>query len=161
MDLGDGRRTPELRVTIPRTVPYQAPWMGVGGGREDLLPPVPFPWPYALPLLLPLAGLVWLAARRRREGAPARRRKAARKAFARRWPPAPDRESLDAAHAAGRELLAAFQGEEARSWGGEELEARGLEVWSRWVRSLDAARFARQEPSFPPLQALLAALERP
>jgi hypothetical protein len=26
LDLGDGRRAPELRLRVPRTVPYGAPW---------------------------------------------------------------------------------------------------------------------------------------
>jgi hypothetical protein len=32
-------------------------------------------------------------------------------------------------------------------------------VWATWVLSLDAARFARTEPPFPPAADLLHALE--
>ena len=159
MDLGDGRRSPELRLTIPRTVPYGAPWVGVGGGQQDVLPYLPFPWQWGTPLLLPLLGLVWLWIRLLRKGAPARHRKAAQRALARHWPPARDRAALDAAHAAGRELLAAAFGEEARSWGADTCHHRGLEAWSLWIRSLDAARFGQSEPPFPDLATLLSALE--
>jgi hypothetical protein len=160
LDLGDGRWAPELRITIPRTVPFGAPWMGVGGGQQDVLPYLPFPWAWASLLALPLAILGWLLARRRRRRAPARRRKAALHAFRRHWPPSgPDRATLDAAHAAGRELLAAVFGDPARSWGAKTLQDRGLGAWSTWILSLDAARFARLDPPFPSLEALLAALE--
>ena len=47
MDLGDGRRTPELRVKVDRSIPFGAPWMGVGGGREDELPEIPFHYAWA------------------------------------------------------------------------------------------------------------------
>jgi hypothetical protein len=161
MDLGDGRATPELRITVPRTVPFGAAWMGVGGGDLDRLPPVPFPWPWALPPLLLLAALAWLLARRFRRHAPLRRRHAARRAFARHWPPAQDRAALDAAHAAGRALLAAHFGPEALSWGPAAFRARGLEPWAAWSGGLDAARFAGARPAWPALAALLAALERP
>ena len=160
MDLGDGRRSPELRLVIPRTAPYGAAWMGVGGGQQDVLPAIDFPWAWTTLLALPLAALGYLLARRLRRGRPARRRKAARRAFSRQWPPdRADRACLDAAHEAGRDLLAAIFGEDTRGWGPEAFEERRLEVWSRWLRSLDAARFARLEPAFPDLAALLAALE--
>jgi hypothetical protein len=161
-DLGDGRRTAELRLTVPRTVAYGAPWMGVGGGAQDRLPALPFPWAWTLPLLLPLAAAAWLLALRLRRGAPRRARRAALRTFARHWPP-PDRDraALDAAHAAGRALLAAQFGPEARSWGAAACRARGLAPWDAWVRSLDAARFGRVPPAWPPLAALLAALEGP
>ena len=162
MDLGDGRLTPELRVTVPRTVPYGAPWMGVGGGALDRLPPLPFPWPWTLAPLLPLAVLAWLLAARFRRGAPVRRRHAARRAFIHHWPPATlDRPALDAAHAAGRALLAAHFGPEALSWGPAAFRARGLEPWAAWSRDLDRARFAGETPALPALAALLAALEAP
>lgn len=158
-DLGDGRHTPELRLTIPRTTPFGAPWMGVGGGQQDVLPYLPFPWQWTSLLALPLAVLGWLVARRWRRAGPARARKAARRAFSGHWPPRPpDRASLDAAHARGRDLLAATFGEEARSWGPETLRQRELEPWAQWLLSLDAARFSRAEPAFPPLTDLLAAL---
>jgi hypothetical protein len=162
VDLGDGRLTPALAVTVPRTVPFGAAWMGVGGGQLDRLPPLPFPWPWTLPPLLLLAALAWLPARRYLRAAPARKRHAARRAFIQHWPPAPsDRPALDAAHAAGRALLAAHFGAEALSWGPPAFQARGLEPWAAWSRSLDAARFAGARPAFPPLAALLGALERP
>jgi hypothetical protein len=160
LDLGDGRHAPELRLTIPRTVAYGTPWVGVGGGRQDLLPYLDFPWAWATVLVLPLAALGWFLARSSRRQAPARQRRAAQRLFASRWPPARgDRAALDAAHGAGRDLLAARFGDEARSWGPVAFQARGLEVWGEWVRSLDAARFALAEPPFPLLEALLAALE--
>jgi hypothetical protein len=162
MDLGDGRQTPELRIVIPRSVPYGAPWVGVGGGQQDLLPYLPFPWAWATLLALPLAALGWAVARRFQRGAPQRHRRAARRMFGHHWPPASrDRAALDAAHQAGRDLLAATFGEEARSWGPEQFRAQHLEPWSTWSRSLDAARFAQTEPPFPPLAALLAALGAP
>ena len=166
LDLGDGRRAPELRLAIPRTVAYATPWVSVGGGHQDVLPYLDFPALWALVLLLPLAALGGFLLRAARRQAPARRRQAALRAFARHWPPASrDRTALDAAHAAGRELLAATFGEEARSWGVPTFQARHLDVWGEWVRSLDAARFALAEPPFPPLahlaDALRSALERP
>jgi hypothetical protein len=161
MDLGDGQLTPELRVTVPRTVPFGAPWIGVGGGVLDRLPPLPFPWPWTLPLLLPLVALAWYLARRYRGGAAARKRQAARRAFSRHWPPGPERAALDAAHAAGRALLAAHFGPEALSWGPPALRARGLEPWAEWSRGLDAARFAGAPgPAAPSLAALLQSLAR-
>jgi len=162
VELGDGRRTPELRVAIPRTVPFGAPWVAVGGGREDLLPYVPFPWEWATLLLIPLALAVWAGYRRYRHAAAGRRRARARRAFVHAYPPrSRDRALLDAAHAAGRELLAAHFGEEALGWGSAALGARGLQAWADWAEGLDAARFARAQPPLAPLEALLAALERP
>jgi len=161
LDLGDGRSAPELRLTVPRTVAYGAPWMALGGGAQDRLPPLPFPWAWTLLLLLPLALPGWAAARWFRRGAPARRRRRAAHGFSRHWPPGPGRAALDAAHGAGRELLAAHFGPEALSWGPAALRERGLEPWAAWSVSLDAARFAGAQPGFPALAALLAALERP
>jgi hypothetical protein len=162
LDLGDGRLAPALRVTVPRTVPYGAAWVGVGGGELDRLPRLPFPWPWALPLLLLPAALAWLLVRRFRRGAPARRRHAARRAFIRHWPPDPaDRAALDAAHAAGRALLAAHFGPEALSWGPAAFRTRGLEPWAAWSAALDTARFAGARSGLPALDALLGALERP
>lgn len=160
MDLGDGRSTPELRVQVPRTVPYGAPWVAVGGGQTDLLPYVPFPWAWASLLLLPPALLAfWLLRRWRKNGA-ARALHHRRRTFAHHWPPADHRrESLDRAHVLGRDLLAARFGEETRSWGVAEFRHHNLEVWGTWVQSLDAARFARKEPPFPPLAELLKTLE--
>jgi len=59
----------------------------------------------------------------------------------------------------GRNLLAVHFGEESRSWGVRELEARRLAPWAAWVRSLDAARFSRLQLPFPALEELLACLE--
>ncbi|HNX30600.1 MAG TPA: hypothetical protein PKM35_03275 [Holophaga sp.] len=160
VDLGDGRRTPELRIPVPRTVPYQAPWMGVGGGPGDVTPRIPFPWAWASLLLLPPTALLAWLWRRWRRSAPARARHRARSEFSRCWPPgAPDRATLDASHAMGRNLLAVHFGEESRSWGVRELEARRLAPWAAWVRSLDAARFSRLQLPFPALEELLACLE--
>lgn len=156
MDLGDGRAAPELRVTVPRTTPYGAPWMGLGGGREDLLDALPFPWWWALAALSPLLLPAWLLLRRWRRSAGKRRLRQLRRTFAQAWPPASKaREALDAAHGAGRTLLAARYGEEARAWGVAAFREQHLEAWAAWCASLDAARFGRTEPPFPPLKALL------
>jgi hypothetical protein len=160
VDFGDGRQSPELRIPVPRTVPFQAPWMGVGGGQGDIIPYIPFPWAWASLLLVPLSaagGWLW---RRWRRSAPGRARHHARNAFAHDWPPrTSDRPGLDATHALGRNLLAAHFGEESRSWGIREFEAHHLTPWAVWVQSLDAARFSRHEPPFPALAALLDSLE--
>lgn len=159
LDLGDGRRTPELRLEVPRTTPYGAPWMGVGGGQEDVLPAAPFPVLWSTLLLLPFVALGWLILRLRRKGAPKRRRGQARRRFAQAWPPrGTGREALDASHAAGRDLLATTFGEAARSWGAPQLRHEGLHAWGRWCESLDAARFGRTEPPFPEREALLKEL---
>lgn len=163
LDLGDGRRTPELRINVPRDVPYGAPWQGHGGGQNDILPYVPFPWAWASLLLLPFLALAaWLIHRWRR-GATKRALHQARRTFSHHWPPLNlDRASLDASHKAGRELLSLRFGEEARSWGAQDFQQRHLEVWATWIQSLDAARFARKDPPFPPLADLLKTLgERP
>lgn len=159
MDLGDGRKSPELRLTAPRTVPFGGPWMGLGGGPEDDLPAIPFPWAWACLALLPFVLLAaWLVRRwRKRSGSRARRR--ARRAFARHWPPrSQERAVLDQSHEAGRNLLAAHLGETSRGWGPVEFRARNLEPWDAWVLSLDAARFSLAEPPFPPLESLLGPL---
>jgi hypothetical protein len=159
MDLGDGRRTPELRVRVPRTVPYGAPWLAVGGGQTDILPYVPFPWAWASLLLLPPVLIAYGFFRRWRKNSAKRVLHHLRRTFAHHWPPADNhRETLDRAHAHGRDLLAARFGEEARSWGVAEFRQRQLEVWATWAQSLDAARFARKEPPFPPLAELLKRL---
>ena len=161
LDLGDGRRTPELRLSIPRSVAYGTPWVGVGGGRQDLLPHLEFPWAWASLLALPLAVLAWFVVRAMGRRRPARRRRAALRQFTQHWPPAAtDRAALDAAHTAGRNLLAAVYGDEALSWGPQAFQERRLEIWSQWIRSLDAARFALEDPPFPSAGDLLAALER-
>lgn len=161
VNFGDGRQSPELRVAVPRTVPFQGPWMGVGGGQADVIPYIPFPWAWASLLLLPVIALVAWLWRRWRRGAPGRARHHARSAFAHHWPPkASDRETLDQAHTLGRDLLAAHFGEEARSWGLREFRERNLDAWATWSQSLDAARFARKEPPFPPLADLLKPLEQ-
>lgn len=160
LDLGTGRLAEELRITVPRTVPFGAPWMGVGGGGQDRLSALPCPWPWTLPLLLPLAAAGWFLVRRHALAAPARRRRAARRAFSRKWPPAgAGRAELDAAHAAGRALLAAHFGPEALGWGPEACLDLGLGPWAAWIRGLDDARFALSRPALPSLAALLAALE--
>ncbi len=160
LDFGDGRQSPELRLRVPRTVPFQAPWMGVGGGQGDVIPYLPFPWAWASLVLLPLAALVWWTWRRWLQSAPARARHHARTAFAQHWPPlTADRAALDAAHAKGRDLLAAYFGEEARSWGIGGFKDHHLETWATWIQSLDAARFSRKDPPFPPLTELLKSLE--
>ncbi len=160
LDLGDGRNAPELRLSVPRDTPYAAAWQGFGGGREDLLPQLPFPWAWASVLLLPLLALAafLVALWRRRRGV--RGYHHARRAFRHSWPPkAKDRVHLDQAHARGRDLLAAGLGDAARAWGPAELLEQRLEPWAQWSRSLDAARFGRTEPPFPALDPLLQTLE--
>jgi len=160
LDLGDKRRSPVLKVNVPRTVPFGAPWMGVGGGQGDLLPYVPFPWAWASLLAVPPLALAgWLLQRWRRNNGK-RVFHHHRRAFANLWPPSnTDRATLDRVHGQGRDLLAARFGEEARSWGVAEFRHRQLDVWATWTQSLDAARFARKEPPFPPLKDLLKLLE--
>ncbi len=159
LDLGDGRRAPELRLAVPRSTPFGAPWMGWGGGREDQLPLIPFPLGWALlaasPLLLLVFGILWLW----RRGAPGRQRAHARHSFQKAWPPKAGREGLDHAHQAGRTLLATHCGDEAMSWGADDFQARGFDPWVQWVKSLDAARFGRTTPPFPPIDTLLQNLE--
>lgn len=159
MELGDGRRTPELRVKVGRQVPFGAPWMGVGGGHEDELPEIPFPFAWASVLLLPFLLLAFGLVRRWRRNSSKRVQKKAQRAFARAWPPpSKEREALDAAHAAGRAWLAAAVGDEARSWGPKEFRAQALDPWATWAESLDAARFGRTSPAFPPLLDLKRSL---
>ncbi len=159
LDLGDGRRAPELRLPVPRTAPHGAPWMGWGGGREDQLPELPFPLGWAAaalsPLILIFAGLFILW----RRGAAGRRQRFARHHFVKAWPPVRERNALDHAHAAGRELLGSHFGAEALAWGVEEFRRRGLDPWVQWAQSLDAARFGLQSPPFPDLPMLLKNLE--
>lgn len=125
-----------------------------------MLPFIPFPWVWASLLLLPLAVLGWGLWRRWSRSAPGRARRHARSAFAHHWPPlTAERTVLDTAHSLGRDLLAAHFGEPSRSWGTGELKDHHLEIWATWVHSLDAARFARKDPPFPPLAELLKVLE--
>ncbi len=160
LDLGNGQRSPELRLTVPRTMPYGGPWVGYGGGREDRLPAMPFPWLWASLLMLPLPALAGWLWHRWGKGAPARRLHRSQTAFRKVWPPRDGRrETLDALHHQGRELLALRFGEQARAWGPETFQARNLCPWDQWVKSLDAARFGHTKPPFPPSQALLAALD--
>ncbi len=159
MDLGDGRRSPVLKINVPRTVPFGAPWMGVGGGQGDVLPYIPFPWAWASLLGIPPLGIaIWWIRRWRRNGSK-RTLHHRRRVFAHHWPPkSSERSALDQAHDLGRDFLAARFGEEARSWGVAEFRLRQLDTWATWVQSLDAARFARKEPPFPSLKELLKAL---
>lgn len=160
LDLGNGQRTPELRLQVPRTIPFGGPWVGVGGGNDDRLPPLPFPWAWGSLLLLPLPLLGYWGMRRWRRGSAGRRLHHAAAIFRRHWPPkARDRSALDEAHRQGRDLLAARFGEGARAWGSSEFQARNLAPWDQWARSLDAARFGRTEPPFPPPEPLVAALD--
>ena len=160
LDLGNGERSPELRLQVPRTIPYGGPWVGFGGGNEDLLPAIPFPWAWASLLLLPPLGLVAALLRRWRRGSAHRHLQRTRQTFQRHWPPANrTRATLDEAHERGRELLAARFGEAARAWGAPDFREQNLAAWEQWVQSLDAARFGRTEPPFPAPEALLAALD--
>jgi hypothetical protein len=159
LDLGNGQRSPELRLDVPRTIPFGGPWVGFGGGNDDRLPAIPFPWAWASLLLLPPLALLAWAVWRWRKGSAKRHLSHATHAFHRHWPPPNrQRETLDRAHALGRDLLAAFFGEAARAWGPAEFQSRNLGSWDQWVRSLDAARFGHTEPPFPPPEPLVAAL---
>ncbi len=159
LDLGNGQRAPELRLDVPRTIPFGGPWMGFGGGNDDRLPFLPFPWAWASLLLLPPLALLGWILRRWRQGSAGRRLRHAVHAFRRHWPPTTrDRAGLDAAHSLGRDLLAARFGETARTWGPVEFQARDLGPWDQWARSLDAARFGHTEPPFPAPEPLVTAL---
>ena len=160
LDLGDGRRAPELRVTVLRTTAYGSPWVGYGGGKEDNLPQIPFPLAWASLLLTPLVGLAAFLVWRWRTRAGARAYAQAKTACLAAWPPkAKDRGTLDAAHGAGRALLAAAFGEPSLGWGAPDFKRLRLDAWAQWTASLDAARFARTEPPFPDAAALIAPLE--
>ncbi len=124
LDFGDGRRSPELRLDVPRTAPYEGLWMALGGGAANELPEVPFPWAWASLILAPLLALLAGVLRAWRQGAPGRQRRHLARRFRHAWPPRPTREALDAAHLLGRDLLAAAHGEEARGWGAG-LPSRG------------------------------------
>lgn len=160
LDLGNGQRSPELRLEVPRSIPFGGPWVGFGGGNDDRLPSMPFPWAWASLLLLPPLGLLAWMMRLWRRGSAKRRLRHAVHVFHRHWPPADrQRATLDAAHDLGRDLLAARFGDGARAWGVAEFQARNLAPWDQWVRSLDAARFGRTEPPFPVPEPLVAALD--
>lgn len=160
LDLGDGRRAPELRLTVQRSTDFGSPWVGYGGGREDVLPQVPFPWAWASLLLLPFFLLIGFIIWRWRRRAGARAYASARTAFQAAWPPrTKDRATLDAAHHAGRHLLAAAFGEASRGWGAPDFKKAKLDAWSQWAASLDAARFGRTEPPFPAIADLLAPVD--
>ncbi|WP_026939447.1 hypothetical protein [Holophaga foetida] len=160
MDLGDGQVTPELRIAVPRTTPFGAPWVGVGGGQEDILPLAPFPWGWASLLLLPVFALLWAGIHFWQRGSSKRTMKRAQSAFRRHWPPPNwERPALDQAHLLGRELLAARFGEEARSWGTAECHRRHLTPWVHWVQAMDEGRFGGHPSQFPSLEALLRCLE--
>jgi hypothetical protein len=160
LDLGNGQRSPELRLWVPRSIPFGGPWVGFGGGNDDLLPAIPFPWAWASLLLLPPVALFSWSVRRWRKGSAKRRLHHAIHSFQRQWPPVDrERDTLDAAHGLGRDLLAARFGEAARAWGASDFEARQLGPWGQWAKSLDAARFGRTEPPFPAPEPLVAALD--
>lgn len=160
LDLGDGRRAPELRLQVPRTTPYGADWKGVGGGLQDRLDPLPFPWLWASLAALPLLALGAWILRRVRKGGPGRAWRHARRAFAAAWPPkSRQRAALDASHGAGRELLAKVFGDEARAWGPQAFRRLQLDAWAAWAEGLDAARFGGTEPPRAKAEDLLQALE--
>jgi len=160
LDLGTGQRSPELRVQVPRSIPFGGPWVGYGGGNDDRLPAIPFPWTWASLLLLPpLAFLAWSIHLWHR-GSAGRRLQKAIHAFQRHWPPENrERRTLDTAHDLGRDLLAACFGDDARAWGPAEFQAQELSPWDQWTESLDAARFGHTEPPFPAQEPLVAALK--
>ena len=163
---GPGRRPHHSRAA-DRGAPHHAlrrrpGWASAAAGRT-CLPDIPFPWAWATPPGHP-RGRSWSGSRAGATGPPGagRRRRAARRAFA---PPlaAPgrDRAHLDAAHAAGRELLAAHFGEEALGLGPGGLPGPGpgrLGTWVRraWTRPASPGT----EPPSPPLLALLDAAWR-
>jgi hypothetical protein len=160
LDLGNEQRSPELRLWVPRSIPYGGPWVGYGGGNDDRLPAIPFPWAWASLLLLPPAAFAAWLIHHWRKGSAQRRLHHALHAFRHHWPPADrERATLDTTHAAGRDLLAARFGEAARSWGVADFQARNLVPWDQWAKSLDAARFGRSEPPFPSPEPLVAALD--
>jgi hypothetical protein len=134
--------------------------MGFGGGNDDRLPALPFPWAWASLLLLPPLGLLGWLLRRWQLGAATRQLHHAHQAFHHHWPPRDrERSTLDAAHGLGRDLLTAHFGEGARTWGPAEFQARHLGPWEQWSHSLDAARFGLAEPPFPAAEPLLACLQ--
>ena len=158
LDLGNGQRSPELRLWVPRSIPYGAPWVGFGGGNDDRLPAIPFPAAARLLLVPPVALAGW-GLRRWRRGSAQRRLAHAIHAFQHQWPPSNrERATLDAAHGLGRDLLAARFGEAARAWGTTDFQDRALGPWVLWLRSLDAARFGRSEPPFPSTEQLVAVI---
>jgi len=160
LDLGNGQRSPELRLWVPRSIPYGGPWVGFGGGNEDQLPAIPFPWAWASLLLVPPLGLFAWGIRHWRMGSPKRHLHHAIHAFQRQWPPMDrERATLDRVHDLGRDLLAARFGEPARAWGQADFQAHHLGPWDQWAKSLDAARFGRSEPPFPAPEPLLLALD--
>ena len=160
LDLGDGRRAPELRVTIQRTTDFGSPWVGYGGGRNDVIPEIPFPWAWASLLLLPPILLIGFFLWRWRKRKGVRAYAQARKTFQSAWPPkSKSRADLDQGHSAGRDLLALAFGEASRGWGAPDFQKARLDDWAQWAASLDAARFGRTEPPFPNVAALLAPVD--
>lgn len=160
IDLGDGRRTPELRLQVPRTTAFGADWKGVGGGLQDQLEPLPFPWLWATLALMPLLALAAFLFRRWRKGGEGRAWRHARRAFQAAWPPrSRQRAALDLSHGAGRELLAKVFGEEARTWGGAAFRKLQLDAWAAWAEGLDAARFGGAETPRNGAEDLVKALE--
>jgi hypothetical protein len=160
LDLGNGQRSPELRLWVPRSIPFGGPWMGFGGGLDDQLPAIPFPLAWASLLLMPPLGLLAWGIHRWRKGTARRHLHQVIQTFRRQWPPANrERTTLDEAHQLGRTLLAARFGEGARAWGPADFQAHQLGPWDQWARSLDAARFGRSEPPFPAPEGLLSALD--
>ena len=159
LDLGNGQRSPELRLEVPRTIPFGGPWVGFGGGNDDRLPAIPFPWAWASLLLLPPLAFIAGVIHHWRKGSATRRLRHATQVFRRHWPPVDrERATLDAAHGLGRDLLAARFGEAARTWGPSDFLARNLAPWDQWTKSLDATRFGRTEPPFPAPAPLVVAL---
>jgi hypothetical protein len=165
MDLGQGMVIPELKIQVTRTVPFGAPWMGLGGGGDDAPPSIGFPWGWAALPLLPLGLALSLAARLWRRGAPGRRLARAMRRFAAVWPPSStNRAEIDRASARGRELIASAWGEEARSWGGREFLEQKNAAWASWCNFIDHARFGGADddvaggPPFPTLPELIESM---
>jgi hypothetical protein len=160
MDLGQGMVIPELKIQVARTVPYGAPWMGLGGGGDDAPPGVGFPWGWAVLPLLPLCLALSLAVRLWRAGIPGRRFARARRRFAAVWPPASlDRAEIDQAGMRGRDLMAGAWGEDARSWGGREFLEQNNAAWASWCSFMDHARFGGDVGDRPPPPALPELIE--
>jgi len=151
IDLGQGRLCPELKIRVMRTVPFGAPWMGLGGESNDAPPGIGFPWGWAAMGLLPLGLLLFLTVWLWRERTPDRRLARARRGFAAVWPPRSlERGEIDKANAMGRDLLASAWGEEARSWGRREFLEQKNAPWASWCSFMDHARFGGAAEAAPP-----------